>query len=107
MRSLLIVLAALFALPCYGQDRYPFNTPSSGYKRYGGEQSRWAANPPRIYSASGRYLGELSRNPYSPDSISNPYGIYGSRYSPYSVNNPYGEYGTYSTRLYRTKVYRY
>ena len=39
-------------------------------------------------------LGNLSSNPYDPDSISNPYGQYGSPHSPKSVNNPYGVYGS-------------
>lgn len=40
-----------------------------------------------------RYLGRLSSNPYDPESVSNPYGRYGSKYSPTSINNPYGTYG--------------
>jgi len=39
-------------------------------------------------------LGTLSANPYTPESTSNPYGIYGSKYSPNSINNPYGIYGS-------------
>lgn len=42
----------------------------------------------------GKFLGSLNSNPYDPDSISNPYGKYGSKYSPDSVNNPYGKYGS-------------
>ena len=45
------------------------------------------------FSASANeYLGNLSRNPYDPNSISNPYGA-GNPYSPNSVTNPYGRYG--------------
>ena len=29
----------------------------------------------------GTYLGELSDNPYDPDSVANPYGRYGSPYT--------------------------
>jgi hypothetical protein len=43
---------------------------------------------------TGKFLGNLSSNQYDPDSVSNPYGQYGSKYSPDSVNNPYGEYGS-------------
>lgn len=50
--------------------------------------------PPQIYAPDGHYLGNLSRNPYDPNSTSNPYGRYGSRYSPDSINNPYGRYGS-------------
>lgn len=55
-----------------------------------------AQNAPRIYSGDGqgKYLGRLSANPYDKDSISNPYGKYGSQYSQDSVNNPYGKYGS-------------
>jgi len=43
---------------------------------------------------NGRYLGNVNSNPYDPNSISNPYGRYGSPYSPDSINNPYGQYGS-------------
>ena len=44
------------------------------------------------------YLGRLSRNPYRPDSISNPNGAFGNRYAPKSLRNRYGRYGSpYST----------
>jgi hypothetical protein len=49
---------------------------------------------PPVYGADGRYLGNLSANPYDPNSISNPFGRYGSPYSPDSVNNPYFLYGS-------------
>lgn len=39
------------------------------------------------------YVGDLSSNPYDPDSISNPYGA-GSPYDPNSIFNPYGPYGS-------------
>lgn len=37
--------------------------------------------------------GNLSANPYAPDSTSNPYGA-GSPYAPNSINNPFGPYGS-------------
>ena len=56
--------------------------------------NRFAAQAPRIVDpCTGKELGELSANPYAPDSTANPYGIHGSRYSPDSINNPYGPYG--------------
>jgi len=33
---------------------------------------------PRLYSADGKYLGNLNDNPYDPNSVSNPYGRYGN-----------------------------
>ena len=53
-----------------------------------------AAQSPRLYAPDGTYLGTLNANRFDPDSVSNPYGQYGSRYSPNSINNPYGQYGS-------------
>ena len=39
-------------------------------------------------------LGNFNSNKYDPNSVSNPYGQYGSPYSPKSVHNPYGVYGS-------------
>ena len=53
------------------------------------------AQSPSIYdSQTGEYLGNLNNNKYDPNSVSNPYGQYGSKYSSQSINNPYGEYGS-------------
>ncbi len=38
-------------------------------------------------------LGNLSANPYDPNSTSNPYGA-GNPYNANSINNPYGKYGS-------------
>ena len=59
----------------------------------------WLAAPvqaaPEIYdSVTGEYLGNLSSNQYDPNSVSNPYGCYGSQYSPDSINNPYSAHGS-------------
>ena len=45
-------------------------------------------------SRAQEFLGELSANPYAPESTGNPYGQYGSPYAPNSINNPYGPYGS-------------
>jgi len=50
----------------------------------------FAHNTPKLFDNQGNYRGKLSANPYDADSISNPYGRYGSPYSPDSINNPYG-----------------
>lgn len=52
------------------------------------------AEDPYLVSPDGTYLGKLNDNRYDPDSVSNPYGQYGSKYSADSINNPYGEYGS-------------
>ena len=55
-----------------------------------------------LVSPDGTYLGELNDNQFDPNSISNPYGKYGSPYSADSVNNPYGKYGSpYSNESFR------
>jgi hypothetical protein len=53
-----------------------------------------AQNSPYLVSPNGQYLGNLNSNRYDPNSVSNPYGQYGSQYSPNSINNPYGQYGS-------------
>jgi hypothetical protein len=45
-------------------------------------------NSPQIYE-NGQYRGNLNNNRFDPNSVSNPYGRYGSPYSSESVNNPY------------------
>lgn len=44
--------------------------------------------------STGKYLGNLNSNQYDTNSVSNPYGRYGSKYSADSINNPYGKYGS-------------
>jgi hypothetical protein len=53
------------------------------------------AEPPHLVDRqTGKYLGNLTANQYDSNSVSNPYGRYGSEYSPDSINNPYGQYGS-------------
>ena len=52
-----------------------------------------------LVGSDGIFLGLISSNTYAPDSISNPYGRYGSKYSSSSIWNPYGTYGSkYSSK---------
>ena len=53
-----------------------------------------AASPILVDRQTGKYLGTLSSNPNDPDSVSNPFGQYGSQYSQDSINNSLGEYGS-------------
>lgn len=53
-----------------------------------------ASLPILVDPQTGKYLGTLSNNRFDPNSVSNPYGQYGSKYSPDSINNPYGQYGS-------------
>ncbi|MBK6899547.1 MAG: hypothetical protein IPH09_09855 [bacterium] len=64
-----------------------------------------ATNPPIIVGQDGQYLGRLSTNKYGPESVSNPYGVYGSQYSPTSVNNPYSKYGSEYSPLSATNPF--
>jgi hypothetical protein len=50
------------------------------------------------FAQSGTYLGNLSSNPYAPNSLSNSFGT-GSPYNPNSLTNSYGTFGSpYSDR---------
>lgn len=53
-----------------------------------------SAESPIIVGEDGKYLGRLNSNRYDSDSVSNPYGRFGSRYSSESINNRYGRYGS-------------
>ncbi len=53
-----------------------------------------SAPPILVDPQTGKYFGNLSANPYDQNSVSNPYGQYGSPYSQDSINNPVGEYGS-------------
>lgn len=54
----------------------------------------FSQGPILVDPQSGKYLGNLNSNQYDPNSVSNPYGQYGSKYSADSINNPYGQYGS-------------
>lgn len=109
MKGLVICAVLVVSAVCHAQSPTQLNTRPAPYvqyaQRYETGASQWAV-PPVIYSG-GVYLGELSTNRYAPDSVANPYGVYGSRYSPTSINNPYGPYGRYSARsIYVYPPYR-
>lgn len=92
----------------YGQygSRYG-NTVTNPYSAFGNRYSatsvtnRYAFDTPKIYAADGTYLGKLSTNKYDPESISNPYGLYGNKYGN-NLMNPYSAYGSkYSSQSWR------
>jgi hypothetical protein len=47
-----------------------------------------------LVANDGQFLGKLSLNPYDSESVSNPYGSFGSPYSSTSIKNPYSQYGS-------------
>jgi hypothetical protein len=59
-----------------------------------GSANTYTTSGGKLYGQDGQYLGRVNSNRYDPESISNPYGQYGSRYSSTSVNNPYSVYGS-------------
>ena len=74
MKILAIIL--ILAAPVFAGDIQPvnpFNLP-------------WDQDAPKIYDSDGNFKGNLSPDPYDPDSINNPHGVYGSPYQPDSVN---------------------
>jgi hypothetical protein len=52
-----------------------------------------SAQSPRLYAADGTFLGNVNNNQFGPNSISNPFGQYGSQFSPSSITNQFGKYG--------------
>jgi hypothetical protein len=83
----------------YGQygSKYSATSINNPYSAYGSKYSTlsatnpYATAPPVIVNP---YLGVLSANPYAPNSVSNPYGTYGSPFSPTSITNPFGAFGS-------------
>lgn len=57
----------------------------------------YSTGGPKLYDSKGHFRGNLNGNQFDPDSVSNPYGRYGSTYSPDSINNPYGAGSEYTT----------
>ena len=55
---------------------------------------RFSGIPETETSKESVYLGTLNGNRYDPNSVSNPYGRYGSPYSSTSIKNPYSKYGS-------------
>jgi len=69
MKALLIALSLLFA----------------GYA---------IAGPILVDPHTGKYLGNLNTNRFDTNSVSNPFGRFGSKFSPDSINNRFGKYGS-------------
>jgi hypothetical protein len=79
--------------PYVGTPVSPYDSRVSQYSTEGA-LNRYTTDGGRLYSKDGTYLGRLNANKYDAESVSNPYGKYGSEYSPTSVNNPYSTYGS-------------
>jgi len=79
----------------------PFSIPGSA------AQSKFSSgsNSPQLQGEDGTYLGRLNKNRFDADSISNPFGRYGSKFSPDSINNPYGKYGSPHSSYSATNPY--
>jgi len=66
------------------------------------QNSNSGGGTPARVPSSGKYIGNLNSNKYDPNSVSNPYGQYGSKYSPDSINNPYGAGNPYDSNSPRS-----
>jgi len=92
----------------FGLSGSPYSPKSvnNPHSRHGFEaQNPYSVRGPKIVGQDGSYLGRLNGNKYDPDSVSNPFGIYGSKYSPFSVNNPFGVYGSEYSPFSATNPY--
>jgi hypothetical protein len=47
-----------------------------------------------LVANDGQFLGILSLNKFNPESISNDFGLYGSRFSTTSIKNQFSTYGS-------------
>lgn len=55
-------------------------------------------------ASAQKYIGNLSSNPYDPNSTTNQYGA-GIQYDSNSINNPYGQYGSKYSNQSATNPY--
>jgi len=53
-----------------------------------------SSDSPQLYDSQGGFHGDLNSNPFDPDSVSNPFGQYGSQFSPDSINNQFSPAGS-------------
>jgi len=91
----------------YGQygSRYSSTSINNTYSQPGmAARSQYSTGGPKLYGNDGQFLGNLNSNQYDPNSVSNPYGQYGSKYSSTSINNQYSQYGSpYSSQSANNK----
>lgn len=57
-----------------------------------GIEKAYAQAPIVVDPKTGKYLGNLNRNPHDPNSVYNQHGRYGNPHGN-TVANPYGKYG--------------
>lgn len=81
MNTKAIATAAL--LFCADSQAWNIDQPSRYGNRYGDDSNSY-----QLYY-NGKYMGNLNDNRYDDNSVSNPYGRYGNPYSQDSINNPY------------------
>ncbi len=63
---------------------------SNNYRIRQSMENKYSSGGAKLYDSNGNFRGNLNSNRYDPNSVSNPYGRYGSKYSSDSLNNPYG-----------------
>jgi len=89
MKKLLLI--ALFAIPAMADDyegqlsANPYATPKAQIQ---------PGRTYNLYNGDGEYRGKIGASKYDSDSVTNPYGRYGSKYSSDSINNPYSSPGS-------------
>ncbi len=91
----------------YGQYGSPYGSGvNNPYSSAGmAARSQYSSGGPKLYGQDGQFLGNLNSNQYDPNSVSNPYGKYGSKYSSTSINNQYGTYGSQYSNQSATNPY--
>ena len=80
----LLVLLTPYAFPDDYKGQYssnPYATPKANIQ---------PGQTYNLYNSQGDYRGKIGASRYDSDSVTNPYGRYGSKYSSDSINNKYG-----------------
>src|SRR5438132_8349428 len=88
-----VLVVTVLALPASAQQ-FDDSAFTSWLSQLSTPSSVLESPPSLVGGADGTYLGVLSNNPFDANSVSNPFGVYGSPFSPTSVNNPFSQYGS-------------
>lgn len=97
MKTIYALAIAVLAIPAFAQQYQGQVTVNPYAPNAISPYTRPSHNGPHLYSSQGEYRGRLNNNQYDPESVSNPYGRYGSKYSPDSISNKYGAGNPYSS----------
>lgn len=86
-------------LPHPYEDIFEYGVPGLSAESLSEIQQLYILEGSDLYGADDQFLGKITKNRFIQESLSNPYGEYGSQYSTTSIFNEYGQYGGQYSQL--------